>query len=128
MCASYDKYVEALPSILHQHKIDITRYVHDGERSLKIEFVGAQLEAPKMLEADGTSHVIAPTECMQRNLSYSMPLYTNVHVKLNGKEFVLPSVYLGKIPLMVGSRRDPHESRCPYDPGAYFIVKGSEKT
>lgn len=128
MCASYDKWLDALASILHQHKVDITKYCYDGERRLKIEFVGAQLEPPKFLEADGTSHSVAPPECLHRNLSYSLSLYTTVHVLMNGKKFVLDNVFLGQIPLMIGSRRDPHECACPYDPGGYFIVKGSEKT
>lgn len=128
MCASYDKYLDALPIILHQHKVDITKYCFDGERQLKIEFVGAQLEPPKFLEADGTSHSVAPPECLQRNLSYSLSLYTNAHLFMNGKKLVLQNVYMGQIPLMIGSRRDPHERACPYDPGGYFIVKGSEKT
>ena len=97
-------------------------------RDLTLEFVGAQLERPKFLEADGTSHEIEHLECLQRNLTYSLPLYTNVHVDLNGKKEVFESVYLGKIPLMVGSVHDPNKRLCPYDPGGYFIVKGSEKT
>jgi len=128
MCASYDKFIDALPIILHQHHISITKYLHDGERTLKIEFVGAQIEQPKFLEADGTSHLITPHECLQRNLSYCLPLYTDVHVCMDDKKTVIPSLFMGYIPLMIGSRRDPCERACPYDPGGYFIVKGGEKT
>lgn len=128
MCASYDAYITALPLILSRHHVDITRYAFDGEKHLHMDFVGAQLERPKFLEADGTSHQVGHLECLQRNLSYSLPLYTNVHVTLNGKKEIFESVYLGKIPLMVGSKHDPHERMCPHDPGGYFIVKGSEKT
>ena len=128
MCASFDNYLDRLPSILHNHKVDIKRYCYDGERHLKIEFVGAELQPPKFLEADGTSHSVAPPECLQRNLSYSLSLYTNVHVLMNGKQLLLPNVYMGQIPLMIGSKRDPHISACSYNPGGYFIVKGSEKS
>ena len=128
MCASYDAYIASLPLILSRHNVDITRYAFDGEKHLHMDFVGAQLERPKFLEADGTSHQVGHLECLQRNLSYSLPLYTNVHVTLNGKKEIFESVYLGKIPLMVGSKHDPHERMCPHDPGGYFIVKGSEKT
>ena len=128
MCASYDAYIASLPFILNRHKVDITRYVFDGEKHFRMDFVGAQLERPKFLEADGTSHEVGHLECLQRNLSYSLPLYTNVHVTLNGKKEIFESVYLGKIPLMVGSKHDPHEPMCPHDPKGYFIVKGSEKS
>ena len=53
MCASYDAYLDALAGILHRHGVDITKYCFDGERRLKIEFVGAELQPPKFLEADG---------------------------------------------------------------------------
>ena len=99
MCASFDKYIEALPKILHDHTVDITRWVHDGERHLLIEFVGAQLEEPKFLEADGTSHTIDHIDCLQRNISFSMPLYTDVHVTLNDKKNVFSSIFLGMVPL-----------------------------
>jgi DNA-directed RNA polymerase II subunit RPB2 len=128
MCASYDAYIASLPFILHRHKVDITRYVFDGEKQLHLDFVGAKLERPKFLEADGTSHEVGHLECLQRNLSYSLPLYTSVHVNLNGKTEVFENVYLGKIPLMIGSKHDPGRRICPHDPGGYFIVKGSEKT
>ena len=92
MCASYDAYIAALPRILSRHKVDITpRYVFDGEKRLTLEFVGAQLERPKFLEADGTSHGSEHLECLQRNLTYSLPLYTDVHVQLNGKKEVFES-------------------------------------
>ena len=128
MCASYDAYIASLPFILNRHHVNITRYVFDGEKQLRMDFVGAQLERPKFLEADGTSHEVGHLECLQRNLSYSLPLYTNVHVTLNGKKEIFENVYLGKIPLMIGSKHDPAKRMCPHDPGGYFIVKGSEKT
>ena len=99
MCASYDAYIASLPLILSRHHVDITRYAFDGEKHFHMDFVGAQLERPKFLEADGTSHQVGLLECLQRNLSYSLPLYTNVHVTLNGKKEVFESVYIGKIPL-----------------------------
>ena len=85
MCASYDAYIASLPFISNRHHVDITRYVFDGEKHFRIDFVGAQLERPKFLEADGTSHEVGYLECLQRHLSYSLPLYTNVHVSLNDR-------------------------------------------
>ena len=128
MCASFDAYIASLPLALSRHNVDITRYAFDGEKHFRMDFVGAELERPKFLEADGTSHEVGHLECLQRNLSYSLPLYTDVHVTLNGKKQVFQSVYIGKIPLMVGSKHDPNKRMCPHDPGGYFIVKGSEKT
>ena len=55
--------------ILNRHYVNITRYVFDGKKQLRVNFVGAQLERPKFLEADGTSYEVGHLECLQRNLS-----------------------------------------------------------
>ena len=128
MCKSYDLYISSLNSIINSHKIDVTRYTYSGENHLEIEFTHIQHERPKYLEADGTSHEVSPDECLTRNLTYSLPIYANVELKLNNKIETVPSVFLGKIPLMLGSKHDPYGSTCQYDPGGYFIVKGSEKS
>jgi len=118
----------ALPRIFSEHTISVTRYVPDGERRIEIEFVGVQVEQPKFLESDGTSHAITPIECLRRNLTYGVPIYSNVHVT-SKTSYVLKNVFLGIIPLMLGSRHDPNTPQCPYDvQGGYFIVKGSEKS
>ena len=82
MRASFDAYADSLSTILHKHKVEITRFNFDGEYRVLLEFVGAKLERPKFLEADGTSHEVTPEECHLRNLTYSMPLYTDVHVTI----------------------------------------------
>ena len=128
MCKSYDLYLRNLPGIINSHKIDITRYTYNQEKTLKIEFTHTKLERPKFLEADGTSHEITPDECLLRNLTYNLPLYANVEITLDGILETVPSVYLGKIPLMVGSEHDPYGPSCEFDPGGHFIVKGSEKS
>lgn len=127
MCASFDAYVNSLALIFSKHKVDVTRFVPEGCRNLKLEFVGATVEAPKFLEADGTSHKVNPKECLERNLTYSVPVYSDVHVT-GVKSYVIKSVFMGKIPLMLGSRYDPYEGGCEYDPKGYFIINGSEKS
>tara|TARA_B100000683_G_scaffold87284_2_gene86132 strand:- start:6066 stop:8888 length:2823 start_codon:yes stop_codon:yes gene_type:complete len=93
-----------------------------------LEFVGAKLERPKFLEADGTSHEVTPEECHLRNLTYSIPLYTDVHATIGEDTHILKSVYMGRIPLMLGSKYDPNPNPCSFDPGGYFICKGTEKS
>lgn len=128
MCKSFDLYLRNLPVIINSHKVHITRYTYNAEKTLNIEFTHTTLERPKFLEADGTSHEITPDECLRRNLTYNLPLYANVEINIDGVVESVPSVYLGKIPLMIGSTHDPYGSSCDYDPGGYFIVKGSQKS
>lgn len=126
--ASYDAYLARLPTLLHDHDIFVQKFTSSGEKWLRVQMVGCQLEKPKVLESDGSSNPLNIRMCRLRNLSYDMPLYTTVHIHhSNGKSSVHHNVYLGRIPLMVGSARCP--SVLPeYDPGGYFICNGSEKT
>ena len=52
-------------------------------------------------------------------------MYVDVHVHGSNRESsVLPDVYMGKLPIMLGCRVDPHPPECPYDPLGYFIING----
>jgi len=128
--ASFDAYLQSISVLLSQHDVFAQRWSADGERWIRLEFAGCTLGDSRYLESDGTSHEVDPHTCRLRNLTYSIPLYTDVHVhRSNGTSTVLTSVYLGRIPLMVGSKRcKGGASECPYDQGGYFIVNGSEKT
>ena len=128
--ASFDAYLESIPLILSRHEVFTQRWSNDGEKWIRLEFVGCVLGDSRYLESDGTSHEVEPHTCRLRNLTYSIPMYTDVHVhRSGGASTVLSSVYMGRIPLMVGSKRcKGGSSECPYDQGGYFIVNGSEKT
>ena len=75
MRASFDAYLDKLPSILHQHGVNITKYCYDGERQLKIEFVGAELQPPKF--SRGGRHL---TQCYPARVPASEPELQSVFV------------------------------------------------
>lgn len=108
------------------------------EEFVKIQIVGGTLKSPAMLEHDGTIRsFITPHECRIRGLSYSAPLYVDVHVERSkGKESIIPDVYIGRIPVMIFSslchlsdgKIRVKNGECHKDPGGYFIVNGNEKS
>ena len=66
--------------------------------------MGGTIKPPVMLEFDGTSRPVYPSECRSRQLTYGAPLYIDVEVKRKGMDAtVLKDVYLGRIPVMVFS-------------------------
>ena len=90
--------------------------------------VGCKLEAPKVLEADGSSNPLDIRTCRLRNLTYNTPMYTTIHIhRSDGPSTYHNNVYIGRIPLMVGSKNCTSELP-EYDHGGYFICNGSEKT
>lgn len=126
--ASYDAYLDRLPLLMHEHDIYVQKFTTTGEKWIRVQMVGCKLEAPKVLEADGSSNPLDIRTCRLRNLTYNTPMYTTVHIhRSDGASTYHENVYMGRIPLMVGSRYCT--SPLPeYDHGGYFICNGSEKT
>ncbi len=91
---------------------------------------------PKIIEADGSSSLITPSEARLRNLTYSAPVTLELSVK---KDDQVDSeiVEIGRIPIMVKSkacntygmsREELIENyNDPMDTGGYFIIKGNER-
>src|SRR3989344_821313 len=91
---------------------------------------------PRVIEADGSSSLITPSEARMRNLTYAAPVTLEITVK---KDDQVDSelVEIGKIPIMVKSKacnsngmsreeliKTYHD---PLDPGGYFIIRGNER-
>nr|CAD2162173.1 unnamed protein product [Meloidogyne enterolobii] len=81
---------------------------------------------------------ITPHECRLRDMTYSAPIYVNVEYTRGNQRVVSKNIVIGRMPIMLRSSRCvlsklsteeemAHASECPYDPGGYFVVRGSEK-
>jgi len=91
---------------------------------------------PKIIEADGSSSLITPTEARLRNLTYSAPVFLEITVKKDD-QVDSETVEIGKIPIMVKSKMCNtfgmskeeliKNYNDPLDPGGYFIIKGNER-
>lgn len=91
---------------------------------------------PEIIEADGSSSVIMPSEARIRSLTYSAPVFLEITVKKDG-QVDSEEVEIGRIPVMVRSRMcNTHglskeqlvdNYMDPLDPGGYFIIKGNER-
>lgn len=91
---------------------------------------------PKVVEADGSSSLITPTEAQLRDLTYAAPITLELTVKKDG-QVDSEIVEIGKIPVMVKSKACNTVGMSkeelianyddPLDPGGYFIIKGNER-
>jgi len=91
---------------------------------------------PKIIEADGSSSLVMPSEARLRNLTYAAPIYLEITVKKDG-QIDSEEVEIGKIPIMVKSKlcntfgmlkeKLIENYADPLDPGGYFIIKGNER-
>ena len=80
---------------------------------------------------------ITPQECRLRDLTYAAPIFVNVRYTKGKFSYRKTNLPIGRIPVMLRSSKCVLDKKsdadlaklreCPYDPGGYFVVKGSEK-
>lgn len=95
-----------------------------------------KVEKPMVIEADGSSSLIMPSEAKLRSLTYSSPVTLEITVKKD-EQIDSETVEIGRIPIMVKSKvcntvgMSDEELIENYidalDSGGYFIIKGNER-
>ncbi|GAW82799.1 DNA-directed RNA polymerase III subunit [Plasmodium gonderi] len=95
-------------------------------------FVGKPSIDENMIETN-----LTPQMCRQRDLTYSAPIYVDVEYIKGNNIIRKNNVEIGRLPVMLRSdicilnNKNEEElmelGECPYDPGGYFIVKGTER-
>jgi len=148
---SYNKFINTtLPQIISGfNPIKITAKQTEIDNKIKninLNVLNPSLTKPIYQLPDGTQTIMTPYIARMNNLTYSSPLYVNVHIiieYLNDDNVLVKidkyvnNVYIGKIPIMVRSNAcvlhqlpaigDSDNNECRYDYGGYFIVNGNEK-
>jgi DNA-directed RNA polymerase subunit B len=105
-------------------------------KDFEIKLGKIKVGRPKIIEADGSSSLIMPSEGTLRNLTYAAPVHLEITIKKDG-QIDSEVVEIGKIPIMVKSKlcntygmsKEELISNYfdPLDPGGYFIIKGNER-
>lgn len=133
---SFNDFIDSrIPKIIKQIK-EIKPEVPDlGE--FKIKLGKFKLGLPSVKEADGSIRNILPLEARMRNLTYASPMYVEMTPILNGIESETIWVNFGDLPIMLKSKFCPLSTKSekelieagesPDDPGAYFIINGTER-
>uniref|UniRef100_A0A7E4ZYZ0 DNA-directed RNA polymerase subunit beta n=1 Tax=Panagrellus redivivus TaxID=6233 RepID=A0A7E4ZYZ0_PANRE len=81
---------------------------------------------------------ITPQECRLRDITYSAPIFVDLEYTRGNQRVLRRALTIGRMPIMVRSNRcalwqmetleDMAKTReCAYDPGGYFIIRGTEK-
>ena len=118
-----------------QEIIDELNESISGE-DIDIKLGRIKVERPHIVEADGSSHIITPSEARIRGLTYSAPISVEITIKQAG-QLESHNVEIGKMPVIVKSEvcnlanldKDKliEDYIDPKDPGGYFIINGNER-
>lgn len=130
--------------ILHKYQTS----TEDFKYNIKLDVKNPRLLKPVIVEKDGSTKIMTPSEARQRNFSYSSVLNVDIDIETTwyneDNEYEhsskkIKNVNIGKIPIMIGSKycvlsnmEDKYVSsnkmaECSYDPGGYFVINGNEK-
>tara|TARA_B100000035_G_scaffold315449_1_gene336342 strand:- start:1259 stop:4816 length:3558 start_codon:yes stop_codon:yes gene_type:complete len=123
---------------------------HDLYRlEIFINFKNFCIHRPQIYENNGSTKILLPQEARLRNFTYSGSMTLDLNIKYivrNGDNYnniltyekCLKNINIGKLPIMLRSDicvlnqyKDMNHYKngeCKMDPGAYFIINGSEKT
>jgi DNA-directed RNA polymerase beta subunit len=119
----------------------------DFKYKIKVNILNPCLTKPMHIATDSTQTIMTPHLARMNNLTYAANLYVDIHevtetINDDGvterKEAHMPSICIGKVPIMVRSKacvltqmpgigegEGKHE--CRYDMGGYFLINGNEK-
>jgi len=106
------------------------------DSDVEIRFGKIRIGKPNVIEADGSTNVITPTEARLRSLTYSAPVFVELNVKY-AEQSDSAEVEIGRIPIIVrsdictthGMSKEELIKHLldPLDPGGYFIINGNER-
>lgn len=108
-----------------------------GVRDLRIKLGKIWVEKPIIKEADASTKKIMPMEARLRNITYEAPIMLEMSIIQGGEEKDKQVIQIGSMPIMLHSdncylngmsREELIEAgEDPDDPGAYFIINGTER-
>jgi len=144
---SFNNFIESgIQKIINEQvmlETDIDDEDERGKYRVLVKFGEIDIGRPMMKEADGSHEELFPSEARLRNITYSAPITMRMAIiydyyEMGERELYKEgSVEIGEMPIMVGSNccnlyglSDDEKIELgedPLDPGAYFIINGTER-
>lgn len=130
--------IRSFNDFLQNRMQHIVREVNEAieQEEVQISLGKIRVGKPDIIEADGSVSTLTPTEARLRNLTYSAPVFVEIHVKY-GDQSDSGEVEIGRVPIMVrsaacntyGMSKEELIAHYldPLDPGGYFIINGNER-
>lgn len=111
--------------------------IYASDYPFKVKLKRLEVGRPRVIEVDGSDHLIFPSEARFRNLTYAAPLYLEMSIVKDEREESFEVVHIGDLPVMLKSNLCSLSNfsseelisvgEDPNDPGGYFIINRSER-
>ncbi|MBU0666627.1 MAG: DNA-directed RNA polymerase subunit B'' [Nanoarchaeota archaeon] len=135
---SFNDFVDIkLQTIIDENREIEPTIIPPNVEEFKIRLDRIWVTKPEITEADGSKRAIFPVEARIRKISYSAPIFIEVSAHINGVQRESFKTQVGNLPIMLKSKychlnglnKDElvEKGEDPDDPGAYFIINGTEK-
>uniref|UniRef100_A0A9J2PVM7 DNA-directed RNA polymerase subunit beta n=1 Tax=Ascaris lumbricoides TaxID=6252 RepID=A0A9J2PVM7_ASCLU len=133
--ASFDYFInEDIKNILRANE----RITSDVNPSFYVKYLDIRVGTPSSEEGfTQLNEKISPHECRLRDMTYSAPIQVDIEYTRGNQRVLRNGIVIGRMPIMLRCSKcvlkDMNEEElarvqeCPYDPGGYFIIRGSEK-
>jgi DNA-directed RNA polymerase subunit B len=97
-----DFVVRGIKEIVRENNI-----IPTSDPNVYIVIKDVSIGEPQFREVEGTVVEVTPMQCRIRNLTYSAPIYLTMALVENGIELSVQTVFIGELPIMVKSVKDP---------------------
>ncbi len=135
---SFDEFIEnGMQKVVNEFGEIAPDILPIGVRDLRIKLGKIWIDDPQIKEADGSTNKILPMEARLRDLTYESPIMLEMTSIQGGEEREKQNIQIGSLPIMLRSKKcylnNMKEDELikagedPYDPGAYFIINGTER-
>ncbi|XP_054160707.1 DNA-directed RNA polymerase III subunit RPC2-like [Oppia nitens] len=113
------------------------RITCESDPNWYVRYLDIRVGKPEIEEGFNVVRLTSPHECRLRDISYCAPINVDIEYMRGQQRVIRNDHTIGRMPIMLRSANCVLNNKtfselvalneCPYDPGGYFVINGSEK-
>ncbi|CAG2176173.1 unnamed protein product, partial [Oppiella nova] len=113
------------------------RITCESDANWYVKYLDIRVGKPEIEEGFNVVRTTSPHECRLRDITYCAPINVDIEYMRGPQKVIRNDHTIGRMPLMLRSANCVLNNKtynelvalneCPYDPGGYFVINGSEK-
>jgi len=113
------------------------KVVSSSDPMFYLKYLDVHVGVPNVEEEYSITKAITPHDCRLRDMTYAAPITVDIEYTRGQQRVIRNGLPIGRMPIMLRSSKcilsgKNHAelakvNECPYDPGGYFVTRGTEK-